>query len=93
MVGARHDVAVLTTDYGITVAVDADSGRILWRFVPPGISAWRGSAQITTASPIAIGGSVYATSPNGLVHKPPLANGRQQPGWPVSITPRRTPRS
>ena len=85
--GARHDVAVLTTDYGITVAVDADSGRILWRFVPPGISAWRGSAQITTASPIAIGGSVYATSPNGLVHKLSLADGHEQPGWPVAITP------
>jgi outer membrane protein assembly factor BamB len=87
VLGARHDVAVLTTDYGITVAVDADSGRILWRFVPPGISAWRGSAQITTASPIAIGGYVYATSPNGLVHKLSLANGREQPGWPVSVTP------
>ena len=85
--GARHDVAVLTTDYGITVAVDASSGRILWRFVPPGISAWQGSAQITTASPIAVGGYVYATSPNGLVHKLSLARGREQPGWPVRITP------
>jgi hypothetical protein len=85
--GARHDVAVVTTDYGITVAIDADSGRILWRFVPPGISTWRGSAQITTASPIAIGDYVYATSPNGLVHKLSLASGSEQPGWPVRITP------
>jgi outer membrane protein assembly factor BamB len=85
--GARHDVAVVTTDYGITVAVDANSGRILWRFAPPGISAWQGSAQITTASPIVIGDYVYATSPNGLVHKLSLASGSEQPGWPVSITP------
>jgi outer membrane protein assembly factor BamB len=85
--GARHDVAVVTTDYGITVAVDADSGRILWRFVPPAISSWQGSAQITTASPIAIGDYVYATSPNGLVHKLSLASGSEQPGWPVRITP------
>jgi len=85
--GARHDVAVVTTDYGITVAVDAGSGRILWRFVPRGIASWRGSAQITTASPIAIGDYVYATSPNGLVHKLSLASGTEQPGWPVRITP------
>jgi outer membrane protein assembly factor BamB len=85
--GSRHDVAVVTTDYGITVAVDANSGRILWRFVPPGISTWQGSAQITTASPIAVGGYVYATSPNGLVHKLSLASGSEQPGWPVRITP------
>jgi len=87
--GAPHNVAVLTTDYGITVAVDAGSGRILWRFTPPGIATWRGSAQITTASPIvdASHAYVYATSPDGLVHKLSLANGREQPGWPVRITP------
>jgi PQQ-like domain len=87
--GATHNVAVVTTDYGITVALDADSGRILWRFVPPGIAGWRGSAQVTTASPLAdpSGDYVYATSPNGLVHKLSLANGHEQSGWPVSITP------
>jgi outer membrane protein assembly factor BamB len=87
--GAPHDIAVLTTDYGITLAIDADSGRILWRFTPPGISAWQGSAQITTASPIVDASHtyVYATSPNGLVHKLSLASGREQPGWPVRITP------
>jgi len=87
--GAAHNVAVVTTDYGITVALDADSGRILWRFVPPGISAWQGSAQVTTASPVADPSDayVYATSPNGLVHKLALASGREQAGWPVSVTP------
>ncbi len=85
--GARHDAAIVTTDYGITLAIDAGSGAILWRFVPPGIAAWQGSAQITTATPIVIGADVYATSPNGLVHKLSLATGREQPGWPVRITP------
>jgi outer membrane protein assembly factor BamB len=84
--GARHDVAIVTTDYGITLAIDANSGKILWRFVPAGIAAWQGSAQITTASPIADGGYVYATSPNGLIHKLDVASGREQPGWPVAIT-------
>jgi outer membrane protein assembly factor BamB len=85
--GARHDVVIVTTDYGITLALDASSGRTLWRFDPPGLASWEGSAQITTASPIAVGGYVYATSPNGLIHKLSLASGREQPGWPVRITP------
>ena len=87
--GADHDVAIVTTTYGITLAIDADHGRILWRFVPPGIAAWSGSAQITTASPIAGPGDtdVYATAPNGVVHKLAIADGREQPGWPARITP------
>ena len=87
--GASHDVALVTTDYGITLAIDANSGRILWRFSPPGLSSWAGSAQITTASPIVDPSHryIYATSPNGLVHKLSIASGREQPGWPVRITP------
>ena len=87
--GADHDVAIVTTTYGITLAVDADDGQILWRFVPRGIAAWSGSGQITTASPIVGPGDtdVYATSPNGLVHKLAIVDGREQPGWPVRITP------
>src|SRR5213596_450380 len=30
--GARHDVFVLTTSYGRTVAIDASSGTRLWRY-------------------------------------------------------------
>lgn len=38
--GARHDVAIVTTSYGITLAIDANSGAILWRFDPrPGALA------------------------------------------------------
>jgi outer membrane protein assembly factor BamB len=85
--GARHNTVIVTTSYGITLAIDADSGRILWRFDPPGLASWAGSPQVTTASPIAHGGYVYATSPNGLVHKLSLARGREAAGWPVRITP------
>jgi hypothetical protein len=86
--GAVHSVAVVTTTYGKTLALDANSGRILWTFTPPGYSRWAGSAQITTASPLADpdGRFVYAASPNGLIHKLALANGGEAPGWPVSIT-------
>ena len=88
--GAIHNVVVVTTTYGRTVAIDADSGRILWQFTPPGYGGWAGSAQITTASPLIDPDDewVYATSPNGLVHKLSLANGHEDRAgsWPVSIT-------
>jgi hypothetical protein len=86
--GAVHDAIVVTTTYGRTLAIDAASGRILWSFTPPGYSGWAGSAQITTATPLADPDrrSVYAASPNGLIHKLSLADGREQTGWPVSVT-------
>ena len=34
--GGKHDVFVVTTSYGKTVAVDAVTGKILWRFTPGG---------------------------------------------------------
>jgi hypothetical protein len=86
--GSTHDTIIVTTTYGRTIAIDASSGRILWTFTPPGYSSWAGSAQITTASPIADPDreSVYAASPNGLIHKLSLSDGREQSGWPVSVT-------
>ena len=87
--GATHNVAVLTTTYGRTLALDADSGRILWVFTAPGYSRWA-SAQITTASPLADPdhSAVYATSPNGLIHKLSPASGQEERtgAWPTSIT-------
>jgi len=86
--GAAHSVAVVTTTYGKTLAIDASSGRILWTFTPPGYSRWAGSSQITTASPVAdsSGRYVYAASPNGLIHKLSLSGGAEASGWPVSVT-------
>ena len=88
--GAAHNTIVATTTYGKTIAIDADSARILWTFTPPGYSRWAGSSQITTASPLADPNRqfVYAASPNGLVHKLSLSNGSEATGgsWPVSIT-------
>jgi outer membrane protein assembly factor BamB len=88
--GATHNVIVLTTTYGRTLAVDADSGSILWTFTPPGYAKWAGSAQITTASPLADPDRrfVYAASPNGLIHKLMLTDGSEDSSgaWPVRIT-------
>ena len=87
--GATHDVFVVTTTYGRTLALDAADGKVLWTFTPPGIRSWEGSAQFTNAAPAADPGGkvVYAASPDGLVHKLSLADGRQVGGrWPVRLT-------
>ncbi len=86
--GAAHDVALMTTTYGRTLAIDANSGRVLWTFTPPGYGGWAGSAQITTTSPLADPDRrfVYAASPNGLIHKLSLGSGAEAAGWPVSVT-------
>jgi outer membrane protein assembly factor BamB len=88
--GARRNVIVVTTTYGRTLAIDADSGRILWTYTPPGFATWAGTAQITTTSPLADPerADVYASSPNGLVHKLLLENGTEDPGgaWPARVT-------
>jgi outer membrane protein assembly factor BamB len=88
--GAVHNVIVVTTTYGKTIAIDAGSGEVLWTYTPPGYSKWAGSAQITVTSPLADPDRlfVYAASPNGLIHKLSLANGSEDTSgsWPVAIT-------
>jgi outer membrane protein assembly factor BamB len=84
--GARHDVFFVTTTYGITLAVDAASGSILWRFTPPDYASWAGSSRITNSSPLADPNRryVYAQAPNGRVYKLTVASGHVV--WSVSIT-------
>jgi PQQ-like domain len=88
--GARRDVVVVTSSYGRTIAIDAGRGRLLWTFTPPGYARWAGSAQITTASPLADPGRrfVYAASPNGLIHKLSISSGREDRAgaWPARVT-------
>jgi len=84
--GGRHDTFFMTTTYGITLAVDANSGVILWRFTPPGYSSWAGSERITNSTPVADPGRryIYAGAPNGRVYKLSVATGGVR--WSVSIT-------
>ena len=86
--GAAHNTVILTTTYGRTIALDADSGAVLWTFTPPGFRSWAGSSQITTASPVADPDRlfIYTASPNGEVHKLSISDGQEAAGWPVSIT-------
>ena len=84
--GGTHDAFFVTTTYGITLAVDATSGQILWRWTPPRYSSWAGSAQITTATPVADPSRrwIYAASPDGRIQKLTVASGRSV--WRRSIT-------
>lgn len=86
--GASHDVFVVTTSYGVAVAVDAASGAILWRFTPSGYASLAGTAQITNSSPVADPSRrfVYSASPDGCIHKLALADGSEAAGWPVAVT-------
>jgi len=88
--GGAHDAFFVTTSYGKTIAVDADSGSVLWTFVPPGIAGWEHSTQITTAAPAADPSRrfLYSASPDGKIHKLSVGDGSQVTagGWPVAIT-------
>jgi outer membrane protein assembly factor BamB len=88
--GAQHDTFFVTTSYGRTEAIDADSGNVLWEYVPPGISGWDHTAQITVAAPAVDPDrrSLYAASPDGKIHKLSVADGSEitAGGWPATIT-------
>jgi len=87
--GRTRDIFVVTTTYGKTEAVDASSGRVVWRFTPPGYPAWAGSARITNATPILSTDRryVFAAAPDGRLYKLRLATGTNAGGrWPVAIT-------
>jgi len=79
-------VFFVTTTYGITLAIDASSGSILWRWTPPGYSRRAGSAQITTATPVADPSRkwIYAASSDGRIQKLSVATGHAV--WRRSIT-------
>jgi hypothetical protein len=81
---------VVNTAYGKTIAVDAESGEILWTFVPDGIGRWEGTSQITQSGPVDDPDTryLYSYSPDGRVHKLEDATGREvrSEGWPAIVT-------
>lgn len=84
--GAIHDAFFVTTSYGITEAIDADSGTILWRHIPAGYDRLKGTAQITTATPVADPGRefIYAANPGGTIEKLSVSDGHA--AWTTAVT-------
>jgi hypothetical protein len=84
--GKTHDAFFVTTTYGNTLAIDAHSGKVLWRFTPPNQSSYLGSSQITTMTPVADPGraAIYAGAPDGVIRKLSVGNGSLL--WATSIT-------
>src|SRR5438874_4363253 len=86
--GSRHDTFFVTTSYGRSLAVDAATGAILWRFTPNDYSSLAGSYRITNSTPVADPNRkfVYTASPDGFVHKLSVASGAHASGWPDRFT-------
>ena len=76
----------VTTNYGKTIALDANGDAILWEYTPPQFSAWVGTAQITNSTPVADADRlyVYAAAPDGTIQKLAISDG--QVLWTTPIT-------
>ena len=81
-----RDAFLFTTTYGRTEALDAGTGRVLWRFTPSTYSHLAGSPQITNATPALSSDrtAVYAAAPDGRIRKLRLSDGRVL--WSTRIT-------
>ena len=84
--GKSHDVFFVTTTYGKTEAIDADSGSVLWRFTPPSYGRIAGTAQITNSSPAASAdrSAIYASASDGRVRKLRISDGKVL--WTTTLT-------
>jgi outer membrane protein assembly factor BamB len=84
--GLSHDVFFVTTAYGKTIAIDADSGSVLWEYRPSSFASLAGTAQITNSTPAADPDRqhIYAAAPDGTVQKLAIADGHVV--WTTSIT-------
>ena len=84
--GARRNVTFVTTTYGKTLALDADSGTVLWEYTPAGYEALARTRQITNSTPVADPDRqfIYAASPDGYIQKLAVTDGHAV--WRTSIT-------
>ncbi|HZO98041.1 MAG TPA: PQQ-binding-like beta-propeller repeat protein [Gaiellaceae bacterium] len=84
--GRRRDAIFVTTTYGRTEAIDAATGRVLWRYTPPSYAALAGTYRITNMTPVADPdrSAIYTGAPDGRIRKLRIADGRLL--WSRSIT-------
>lgn len=84
--GTRHDTIFVTTSYGKTIALDADSGDVLWEYTPASYRSLAGTRQFTTSTPVAApdAQAIYAASPDGYIQKLAVSDGKVL--WRTAIT-------
>src|SRR5262249_44714539 len=89
--GSNHDVFFVTTSYGKTIAIDADSGGVLWEYTPTGYSTWVDTEQITNSTPAADPDRqyIYAAAPDGTVQKLAIVDGQVLWKTPITLLPSR----
>ena len=89
--GSLHDVFFVTTTYGKTIALDADSGDTLWEYTPSNFTSWAGTAQITNSTPAADPDRqhLYAAAPDGTVQKLAITDGHVVWTTPITLLPTR----
>lgn len=89
--GSNRDVFFVTTSYGKTIAIDADSAAVLWEYTPPGFATWAGTAQITNSTPAADPDRqhIYAAAPDGAVRRLAIADGHAEWTTPITLLPGR----
>src|ERR1700691_4293243 len=89
--GSRHDVFLVTTTYGKTIAVDANQGSILWEYTPPKYDSWVGTRQISNSTPVADPDRehIYAAAPDGKVQKLAVSDGHVLWTTPITLLPLR----
>ena len=84
--GGTHDTFFVTTTYGKTLAIDADSGAVLWEFTPAAYGSLKGGYRITNATPVADSNRrfIYAAAPDGVIRKLSVSDGTVV--WATAIT-------
>ena len=84
--GTSHDALFVTTTYGKTLAIDADSGDILWEYTPDSYRRLAGTRQITNSTPVADPDRqfIYAAAPDGSIQKLAVSDGKLV--WRTAIT-------
>jgi len=84
--GARHNAVFVTTTYGKTLALDVDSGDVLWEYTPASYQKLAGTRQFTNSTPVADPDRqfIYAASPDGYIQKLDVSDGHLV--WRTSIS-------
>jgi glucose dehydrogenase len=82
-----HDAFFVTTTYGKTIAIDADSGKVLWEYTPADYNSYSATRQITTSTPVISEDHnfIFAASPDGHIQKLGVNDGHVIWNTPITL--------